>query len=140
MTSLIILSGVVISLAFLFYWFMKPAKAKPVNFTDPAQLRFVKGEYWDSYYVQFFNPAYDQWWTLPELEAGIHAPWSFQSRGSYGAYDLNMLKVSSSEIEDIKRKYTTLADIEDYMVRLRKKYNDFQESERKDRNRPQVIY
>lgn len=139
MAGLIVI-GVIITLAICLYFYMKPPKPKPVNLDEPAQLRFVKSEYWDEYYVQFFNPAYDQWWTLPELSAGIHEPWSFETRGSYGAYDLNMLKASTSEIPHIKNKYKTLADIEAYMVQLRKKYEGFQESQRKDNSRPNVIY
>lgn len=136
----LIVIGLVIIGAIWFYFYMTLDKPKLINLKEPVQLRFVKGESWDEYYVQFFNPAYNQWWTLPELSAGIHEPWSFQTRGSYGAYDLNMMKACTNEIPYIKNEYKTLADIEAYMVRLREKYNDFQVSERKDRSRPNVIY
>ncbi len=102
----------------------------PVDLTQPVKLKYIKDhDYHDDYEVYFYNPVKKDWWAIPSGYAGIHAPWSFYRQGSYGAYDLERLVVSSENIEGYNQTFKTLADIQRVFDDMNKDYEDFQRRE-----------
>ena len=110
-----------------------------VDLSQPAQLRFVKGDS-DKYNIQFLNPVKNKWWDLPLLKAGIHAHWSFHKKGSYGAYNLYKLNCRAISIEAYKAQFKTLADIQKHFDNCNKKYEDFKRMESEHNDLPDIVH
>jgi hypothetical protein len=129
----------ILVILFVIAVWLKPRKNKTIDLTQPVQLRFVKTDY-SEYEIQFFNPYKNSWWAIPSGRAGIHAPWSFQSKGSYGAYSLQTLKCKHYQIDSYKKSYRTLNDIQKIFDSMNKQYQEFMEVKRKEKELPNTIY
>ena len=109
-----------------------------VDLTQPVKLKFTKNEY-NKYEISFYNPLKDSWWVIPSGYAGIHAPWSFHNKGSYGAYSLERLTCSYHEIESYKNQFNTLEDIQLVFDRMNSSYNEFKKREDYNKSLPNEI-
>ncbi len=128
-------------IAFLSIYFTRPSKRslKPVDLDEPCHLKFDKNEY-NQYEVSFFNPIKNSYWAIPSGYAGIHAPWSFHSKGSYGAYSLERYTCSYHAIDDVRNQFSTLRDIQRVFDRMNREYKEFQASQAKIDALPKTIY
>lgn len=135
----IIFTGVLIAILII-RKINKSKVAKELDLTQTVKIRFVKCEYGE-YEIQFLNPVYDSWWTLPGGYAGIHAKWSFYNKGSYGAYSLERYTVPRyRNVEDYRSQFQTLADIQRWFDKMNRDYEDFQRREAIRNAEPNVIY
>lgn len=113
---------------------------KSINLSDKVRLKFIKNESrWNRYYIQFYNPYTNSWWYLPDLRAGIHALWSFQKQGSYGAYDVYKYECDYNDIDGCAYRFGTLQNIQNYFDECNKKYIEFQGRQQKNDELPKTI-
>lgn len=109
-----------------------------IDLRQPTKLGFSKDEYGE-YIVSFWNPIFNEWWTLPSGNAGIHAKWSLLNHGSFGAYSLNKLTVGFHDIDFTKRKFATLIDIQLYLEYFEKDFYRFQKRQEYKNSLPNEI-
>lgn len=113
-------------------------KKKTLDLEEYTQFIFVKDDY-GRYEMQFFNPLKGKTWALPDLSAAIHAPWSFEKRGSYGAYGLHSFKCKMSEISSVKVRFEKLKNIQNHFDIMNKRYKEFREEQERRNNQPKII-
>lgn len=116
-----------------------PYSNKNIQLSDEVKLAFVKNDLGE-YEVNFYNPFKNRWWVLPEIESGIHAPWSFKEKGSYGAYDLGVLETEYNYIDYYRKQFKTLADIQKYFDEVNKEFTSFRALKQRQDDMPDVIY
>lgn len=115
----------------------KPRK-QDLDLSQPTKLKFYKDSY-GSYEIGFLNPLTNEYWILPEVNAGIHALWDFDRFGSYSAYGIYKESVDYDDIEKAKKRFATLKDIDDHFKKCREAYYSWKKSEEKEAKRPNVI-
>ena len=121
-------------------WFkMRSPKYRYLNLdlNQEAKIRLIKADY-DEYNVQFFNPIYKSWWTLPASNAYHGGKWSLLYKGCYGAYDLR--KMTSYSVEHARQKFPTLKSIEDYFKSMNREEDRMREDNKRESEKPNVIY
>ena len=102
-----------------------------------VKLRLIKADYGE-YNVQFLNPVYNSWWTLPAGNAYHGGKWSLLYKGSYGAYDLRKMKAQS--IQWYKQEFQTFKDVENYFKSMNREYDKMKDYYKKEAEKPNVIY
>lgn len=94
-----------------------------LDLNEKTSLRFVKCEhYWGQRYVQFYNPVVRDWWYLPKVDSRTLAVWSFKQRGCNKGCVLDIYKIADNEIEETKKKFKTLADVQEQFEKCNDKY------------------
>ncbi len=108
-----------------------------LDLSKEVNLRLIKGDY-GNYYVQFLNPIYNSWWTLPSEDAYHGGKWSLLCKGCYGAYDLR--KMNGYSMIFVKYRFKTLHDIETYFIGMNREYDRMKDCQREEDEKPNVIY
>lgn len=91
------------------------------------------------YVIYFFNPIKGRYWALPSSRAAIHAQWSFEKMGSYGAYNLQVFSCEITEVDFYRKKFETLHDIHVYFGAINEIYNEFKKNRDRVDKMPDVI-
>jgi hypothetical protein len=130
-------AGVVIIFLLVIYIF-RDKKEKVIDSSESIQLKFVKNEY-SQYVVQFYNPVKNSWWTIPSGYSYVHARWSLNEKGSYGAYSLEKLTCDHHEIDSIRKQYKTIQDIQNLFDGMNKQYEGWKKRREYDDSLPDVI-